>query len=829
MLDEFEGNYYCRVSCKEDWQFNFPSLKNYVGENAIRAGSFFIVKDKNVFIGGTRTCVSTKIQHGVYESNIDATTPKSVDNFDLWQTHSAILDAYDQAEYDALDEYEYCDGDMKKDTANHCGGTTAGASCSKDADCDEGVSCTSVTLDTYHCDGETKKCVDWHVNPNVPISFQYAVMPETDDVTLDTVSWGPVDGKHGFQPFAQDIVMGHKMDKSDGTAGDCTVEGRLPDKEDAKAVLYEELGLLSWTSTDGLAEMKAANAALSRYAAHIAACDNWSLYTSNSEFAGTIYTVFEPNISFEYEEREYMKEIGSNNQLVRNQELNEKCSTADESNGCPEVARKAYRTGTFYYCGGNAEINDKTYSGCSEVPIIYDDKGNETNATKAGPTHLVCAAGGSGFSIVGASKESAGHVVAWDTSDGCFFVTFSHLTTDYIKRSISESSYYKSKYTWYINKVTDVKIYATSLSEYARLHPGSGADKISQWSTFGTSQVEESVFPVMVKTPRNMYTYKYTLTNVGMYSNNSALGRIMGGPTAIFSNNNRICFYEVVEQICKCCADRIDTHVSASGAKTYSNDGTDNKKINTAEAVAISGYDYKVSNFSSATVGSEGKLGYLTSTVTLGDIMANRSKEEVSTLWSNQSIYMVSGVDQITAQGAMLKGYIEDNANKIYDATPEYSYTLTPSAMSGIRRYNEAYGFQPNVNTLKMYGSIKYQSDSQNDWLGKMYSKADKVSDVHFSHYGSQFLEQNAAPYITKDYKDAVFTNKSEICYMIIEKSANEQEANPDYKGAGTKLYKGYGGQSANYKDCRWIDVVQHTTNKSNTGTIQEYSRLAFK
>jgi hypothetical protein len=209
--------------------------------------------------------------------------------------------------------------------------------------------------------------------------------------------------------------------------------------------------------------------------------------------------------------------------------------------------------------------------------------------------------------------------------------------------------------------------------------------------------------------------------------------------------------------------------------------------------------------------------------------MANRGKDETSTIWSNQSIYMVSGVDQVTAQGAMLKGYIEDNANKIYDATPEYSYTLTPSAMSGIRRYNEAYGFQPNVNTLKAYGYIKYQNNAQTGWLGKMYSKGETPSDVHFTHYGSRFLEENAAPYVTKDYKDAVLTNKSDICYMVIEKSANDQEANPDYKGASTKLYKGYDGQAANYKDCRWIDVVQKTTNKSNTGTVLDYSRLAFK
>jgi hypothetical protein len=67
---------------------------------------------------------------------------------------------------------------------------------------------------------------------------------------------------------------------------------------------------------------------------------------------------------------------------------------------------------------------------------------------------------------------------------------------------------------------------------------------------------------------------------------------------------------------------------------------------------------------------------------------------------------------------------------------------------------------------------------------------------------------------------------------MIIDKSADKQENDPDYKGKTTLLYRDNDtarAVRADYNDCRWIDVVQLTTNPSNTQTIEKYSRLAFK
>lgn len=809
-LDMFSGNDFCDVSCKEDWQFNFPSLNNYVGKNAVRAGSFFVVKDKNVFIGGKRTCVTTQIGHDRYHSRTVANAIVSRENYNHWQVKTAIKEAYTEADVTVGDDYTYCkEGFTAKQTWARCLDSSGNVLTGYTSETCETAGYTWDSGSTPASCTTTATCRDITIDPsNHSATYRY----DYETVECNTTDNWCADAKYGEKPKKQEFT-GSAM--TDDSAGECYMED--PTEEKIREKVIADAGAEDPDSFKAI--MQAANGRIASDTKMIKACDHFQMASQKSE-NGTgvqVMTYFSPRISFTYDEKEYMKEIGSNNSLVENETLNEACRTA--GNGCPEVAKKAEKHTTLYNC----DVDAKSYECGNKIEVGFDGSGEEQIPDDWVVTFsaVVCSAGGEGTAIIGASKESAGHLASWSSEDGCADVSFDYLKAHYIKRSIEQSSYYKSKYTWYINKVTDVKIYASSLAEYARLHPGSGADQIDKWSPFGTKQTEDSVFPVMVKTPRNMYMYKYTLTGIGMYSD-ATVGRLMGGTHSVFANNKRICFYEVVEQICRCCADTIDTHSTATGISQFENDGSDDRDISTAEALGVAGYDYQVSNFSSATVGSEGRLGYFGSTVTLADIMANRDATEVSSIWSDQSVYMVSGVDQISQQGDMLRTYIEGNGNKIYEESPEYSYVLTPSAMSSIRRYNEAYGYQPNANTLKMYGSILYQSSSPNKWLAKMYSKGDEVSAVHFSHYGSYFLEKNVAPYVTPDYKNSVLTNRSAVCYMIIDKN------HPEYNGKTTKLYKD-NGVSANYNECRWIDVVQETTNRPDLSGVEPYSRLAFK
>ena len=811
VLDLFRRNLYCDVSCKEDWQFNFPSLNNYVGKNAVRAGSFFVVKDKNVFIGGKRTCVTTKIDYDAYISVLNHQAPITVENFNHWQVKTAIKEAYENAEVTIGEAYEYCSGEYTSGYTDYWCNNADGTTSSSTTNCTANGGTIGSQYHEATC-SETSTCKDITVDPtNYTAEYKYGEPNQTLD--CDTQGGWCADAAFGEKPSKKEFT-GTAM--SESTAGSCDLTEDELTADAVKQKVIEEAGADDPESFKQ--KMMAALGVIATHTRDIKACNYWHLGSQQSESGGSvsIYTVFSPQISFEYDEEEYMKEIGSNNRLVENETLNEACRSA--SSECPEVAKKAEKKTTFYGC---SDIDNKSYD-CSDKSEILVNDGVESIPDKyqGSQPEFICSAGGEGSVIVGASKESSGSWSSWSSEDGCSEVSFDYLKVHYIKRSLEQSSYYKSKYTWYINKVTDVKIYASSLNDYARIHPGSGADEIDKWSPFGSKQVEESVFPVMVKTPRNMYKYQYTLTGVGMYSDNT-VGRLMGSATSVFKNNKRICFYEVVEQICRCCADEIDTHSTVSGISDYANDGSDSRDISTAEALGVAGYDYQVSNFSSATVGSEGRLGYFGSTVTLADIMANRTDDEISSIWSKQSVYMVSGLDQITEQGDVLKEYIQKNANTIYEATPEYSYTLTPSAMSSIRRYNEAYGYQPNANTLKMYGSILYTSGNSYNWLAKMYSKGDNVSDVHFSHYGSYFLEKNVAPYVTPEYKNSVLTNKSEVCYMVEEEGK--------YNGSSTRLHKGNNGQTANFNECRWIDYVQATTIPKEDGNGYYYSRLAFK
>ena len=68
-LDAYSGNNYCRVSCKEDWNFATSSFKNFTGVNAVKAGSYFQI-DNDLFIGGARTCVTTYIDYDKYRQDI---------------------------------------------------------------------------------------------------------------------------------------------------------------------------------------------------------------------------------------------------------------------------------------------------------------------------------------------------------------------------------------------------------------------------------------------------------------------------------------------------------------------------------------------------------------------------------------------------------------------------------------------------------------------------------------------------------------------------------------------------------------------------------------
>ena len=330
----------------------------------------------------------------------------------------------------------------------------------------------------------------------------------------------------------------------------------------------------------------------------------------------------------------------------------------------------------------------------------------------------------------------------------------------------------------------------------------------------------DMVFPVKVTTPRNMYKYTYSLTNIGMYNNSlTKVGRLMGGNNPVAGNNTRTCFYEVLENICLCCADVIDTEVVSNVSK-----------LSTSKALSAAGSSYKVSSYKGVTKKEKdaevGQLGFYNNTVSLADFTGG-SNRDVGSNWRGETKYLVEGNVEVTNKGAVLKNYIESKGENVYNDDPEYSYTLNPAAMSAIRTYNETNGYQVRATTLTTYGPLLITSKDMNNWK---VPSSDLENKVSFNHYGSRFLEVNL-----KNYKNGtVLSDKTGLCYVYVPNINEDKvkqtenklksQVNINIKSLkGAQYYNSNGNKINNLSSCRWIDYVSETSKDGY------YSRLAFK
>lgn len=775
-LEQFKSNPYCRVSCKEDWEFKFPSYKNFTGKNAVLAGSYFIVKDASIFASGSRTCVTTQIKHDQFKNEFLGYAVQSYKNFDTWQEKKAEYEAYQNGKVNKIDGATYCAS--TPEYHHDCAST------------DDQGNCNSWS--SYYTCSDEKVCQDYELVPKTGVKYKKHASDDAGGVEELTYSGD-----------TQKTTNGTSWSSSTGSAGSC-------DGGETGADLKAK------HSDDGSGNesaMNTANANMSQAIKNINACDDFELVSKNTKDSKTdtkIMTVFDPAISFDYDEEEFMKEVLSSgsNKLVKKDEGKE--------------TRSAYAYATLddrkKYTGSDAKVNND---------------GNSLESHKSPVYKTVCTSGGSGTAVVGSNKESSGHLVSWSSGPSCYQVTaealFGH---DYIKRTISNSSTFASEYKWYVNKTNDTKIYTKKLSTY----PKSGiTSNPSHWSLLGSSNQGtgqkdsdgkyvvnggDMVFPVKVTTPRNMYKYTYLLTNIGMYNNSlTKVGRLMGGTNPVAGNNTRTCFYEVLENICLCCADVIDTEVVSNVSK-----------LSTSKALSAAGSSYKVSSYKGVSEDDKknvvGQLGFYNNTVSLADFTGG-SNRDVGSNWRGKTKYLVEGNVEVTNKGAVLKNYIESKGENVYNDDPEYSYTLNPAAMSAIRTYNETNGYQVRATTLTTYGPLLITSNNIKNWKVTNDNIENKVS---FNHYGSRFLEVNL-----KNYKNGtVLSDKTGLCYVYVpninEATVKQTEnklksqVNIDIKSLkGAQYYNSNGNKISNLSSCRWIDYV------SETSKAGYYSRLAFK
>ncbi len=93
-LKESENNRYCRINCYERWDYQFATFENFTGvDHAIKAGSYFAM-DKDLYIKGARTCVTTFIDYQAYYLAVRQLSNRMIV---AWNTLVEYTDAFNDA------------------------------------------------------------------------------------------------------------------------------------------------------------------------------------------------------------------------------------------------------------------------------------------------------------------------------------------------------------------------------------------------------------------------------------------------------------------------------------------------------------------------------------------------------------------------------------------------------------------------------------------------------------------------------------------------------------------------------------------------------------
>lgn len=609
------------------------------------------------------------------------------------------------------------------------------------------------------------------------------------------------------------------------------------------------------------------------------------LYGTEKEFA-KITSSFNPQVYYNYDEDVYMQILETNNEnwLEEYTSKNDKAfeslskkydeatnistnvdictgnatgnTDADGDGKCDsyvtlDLARNDIKA--TYYNSNSAWNNSnyaKTYgldSSGNETGTTYDwNTDGELKSVNDGldyeiSTIVVCTATPSGYSeIVSESKNGpvASSAAVYDggwRGGYCYEISIPYVKATYVKSSISNSSFYKNRGNWYIKNGyaehgdTLEDAINNALNDSGRKVPYKTATEevnSESWTPHGLY----NVFPISMTTPRNLYTYTYTFTEIGSYGDGRT-GRIMDDDgIPVVGNNDRTCFYEVVEEICLCCGDwTINSYVDDDDDTVYDSngDGINDSSIYVDEFLEHSGYGYEKSD--STATDSYASMGFVSSSVSLSDLTAPGAT--VADNWSDSSLFLYAGNSKLTTnKGAVAAANIEAAGETIYATTDtaEYSYILTPNTLSNIRSYNDTYGYEVNYDNLRLVGRYSIASLNGGSSDSSFTATTEEMNEIiNFQHYGSVFLEefmydQNAV--VTSLARNNGVVN-DKVCSIVDDKSSNDRLS-----------------EINNLMDdgCRWIDYIENLDGNTGPNTYYypydvgqdtgvQYFRLAFK
>lgn len=151
-IADYNNNPYCRITCKEDWSFNMPGYNDFLGANAVAAGSVFQI-NHSIKLSSTVTCVTSYIDIDGYKAALTDQTSKL---YNAYLAYSLRAAAHKDIEVSSIEDkgawYTYTISESKNCTVNefrvggyvdHHGNATTISSCGVEGNY------------TYYCSSES--------------------------------------------------------------------------------------------------------------------------------------------------------------------------------------------------------------------------------------------------------------------------------------------------------------------------------------------------------------------------------------------------------------------------------------------------------------------------------------------------------------------------------------------------------------------------------------------------------------------------------------------------------------------------------------------------
>lgn len=858
-IDTYNNNKYCRVTCKEDWQISTPGFNDFVGVNAVLAGSYFQINE-DVYFSGTRTCVTTYIDYDKYLDEQEKITDEMVKNYNEYSERSYLYYALYDDDQDSTEtnwnkesktynwyvtkqytdgaicgySYSCSSGDLDGDST---GTSATGPSCKSESTDYKALDATHTTCASFNTGTES----GWEDNPNAGGDASKACRKKSTSSSASTATartcWRVEEAhknlncnifsikasansytydkynngnKYGLTPPSTereqkknssgisektnhstggDYNQGDVHYSDDFVSGYCETDSDKDGTQNGEDIFWYRTYLLDQKATYGGENLKSsiinrANTINASYATLKSNADQFNVCqgvylkntsgpnagdtVSNSNFAGVkvvdvpgrgaaeasksvlkgnseVANGWDVKGKYTYEESEYMNMLGGDNVLEINREggdPGEGSCTTDSKTGL-EICRNSVGNNQYYDKTGwtNDSQAGKAYAGTAGGAI------NGEGLTKYEICVVKLDSANPGRKPVVSGSDFAANAVA-----DCSLSTFNYYQTNYIKTSMKNSAIFSNKGYWYLNMATDVKKHGDSKDVVA----SSGSDELN-WSKLGTNH---NTFPIKVTTRRNIYQYVYSFADIGYYSNGS-YGRVMGNDeTSLVDYHTHACFYEVKEELCKCCGSPIVA--TTEDGKTLE----DYSKVDTEDTVP--GYSFS----DRLLITDDGTLGFFNSTVSLNDLDSGTGRQ-LANNWSDSSHFFYVGENLTTSKGSELANYIEKKGEDVYNETPEYSYTLNPSALAKIKGESYTYGFNANSIETQANWVFNIDTNSADDDVPKM------------AHYKSKYLQSFLKQFETPEYQGKLFTDLNGSLDSCIVSNASDLK---------------------NKHNCRWVD-----------------------